>query len=147
MVYNQGYGMPQYPNINSFGSMPVNNSMYNQNVPMQQNYMQQSQMFGRIVNSQDVINANEVPMDGSVAVFPKNDYSEIYLKSWNRNGSIDTVIYKPVNIEENNISVSKVTLDSLNEDIISFKKEVLERFDNLEKPSSNRQNNKKVEEK
>lgn len=30
------------------------------------------------------------------ALFPKNDLSEIYLKSWTANGTIQTIVFKPV---------------------------------------------------
>lgn len=50
---------------------------------------------GRIVQAVENINANEVPMDGSMAFFPKQDMSEIYVKSWNANGKINTTVYKP----------------------------------------------------
>lgn len=50
---------------------------------------------GRIVQAVENINANEVPMDGSMAFFPKQDLSEIYVKGWNANGTINTIVYKP----------------------------------------------------
>lgn len=49
---------------------------------------------GRIVQAVENINANEVPMDGSMAFFPKQDLSEIYVKGWNANGTINTIVYK-----------------------------------------------------
>lgn len=49
---------------------------------------------GRVVNSPDDIRASEIPMDGTVAVFPASDYSYIVLKAWNSNGSIQTEIYQ-----------------------------------------------------
>ena len=51
---------------------------------------------GRIVQAVENINANEVPMDGSVAFFPKQDLTEIYAKSWNTDGTIRTLTFKPV---------------------------------------------------
>ena len=51
---------------------------------------------GRIVQAVETINPNEVPMDGSVAVFPKQDLTEIYAKSWNADGTIRTLTFKPV---------------------------------------------------
>ena len=51
---------------------------------------------GRIVQAIENINANEVPMDGSVAFFPKQDLTEIYAKSWNADGTIRTLTFKPV---------------------------------------------------
>ena len=35
-------------------------------------------------------------MDGSVAFFPRQDMSEIYAKSWNSDGTIRTLTFKPV---------------------------------------------------
>ena len=51
---------------------------------------------GRIVQAIENINANEVPMDGSMAFFPKQDLTEIYAKSWNADGTIRTLTFKPV---------------------------------------------------
>lgn len=52
---------------------------------------------GRVVNSPDDIRASEIPMDGTVAVFPASDYSYVVLKAWNSNGSIQTEIYQHIN--------------------------------------------------
>ena len=46
---------------------------------------------------QESIQASDVPMNMPYALFPKNDLSEIYLKSWNANGTIQTVVFKPMN--------------------------------------------------
>ena len=51
---------------------------------------------GRIVQAVETINPNEVPMDGSTAFFPKQDLTEIYAKSWNTDGTIRTLTFKPV---------------------------------------------------
>lgn len=40
----------------------------------------------------------DVPF-GSFSVFPKGDFGEIYLKTWNNNGTTQIITYKPV-IEE-----------------------------------------------
>lgn len=48
---------------------------------------------GRIVNNLDEITPQEVPMDGSVSLFPQNDYSAIYAKTWTKDGTIATVKY------------------------------------------------------
>lgn len=65
-------------------------------VQMQGTYQQQTVgINGRMVQSVENINANEVPMDGSMAFFPKQDMSEIYVKGWNANGTINTIVYKP----------------------------------------------------
>ena len=65
---------------------------------------------GRMVQGVENINANEVPMDGSMAFFPKQDLSEIYVKSWNANGRIKTIVYKPYTESDGN-NVSNPTTD------------------------------------
>lgn len=50
---------------------------------------------GMIIQSADNITADSVPMDGSIAVFPKQDLSEIYVKNWNSDGTIRTLVFKP----------------------------------------------------
>jgi hypothetical protein len=73
--------------------------------PMQniQRFQQQQQpeqiqqgIFGKVVQSQDSIVANDVPMNGSVAFFPKSDLSEIYAKQWSADGTISTMVFKPI---------------------------------------------------
>ena len=63
---------------------------------------------GRVVQAVENINANEVPMDGSMAFFPKQDLSEIYVKGWNANGTINTIIYKPYTAPKDNQTVNSI---------------------------------------
>nr|DAJ65944.1 MAG TPA: hypothetical protein [Bacteriophage sp.]DAW84210.1 MAG TPA: hypothetical protein [Bacteriophage sp.] len=63
---------------------------------------------GRIVQTVENINANEVPMDGSMAFFPKQDMSEIYVKGWNADGTIKTVVYKPYTAPKDNQTVNSM---------------------------------------
>ena len=56
----------------------------------------QQGIFGKVVQSQDSIVANDVPMNGSVAFFPKSDLSEIYAKQWSADGTISTMVFKPI---------------------------------------------------
>lgn len=63
---------------------------------------------GRIVQAVENINANEVPMDGSMAFFPKQDMSEIYVKGWNANGTINTIVYKPYTDPKDNQTVNSM---------------------------------------
>ncbi len=64
---------------------------------------------GKMVDTVEQITANDVPMDGSFAIFPKKDMSEIYLKSWTPNGTIATVVFKPVLEEQENNSIPTPT--------------------------------------
>lgn len=92
----------QMPQVNSYvpqyqSYQPAYNPM--QNIqrfqqPQQQEQMQQG-IFGKVVQSQDSIVANDVPMNGSVAFFPKSDLSEIYAKQWSADGTISTMVFKP----------------------------------------------------
>lgn len=99
---------------------------------MQQTIPQQiTGINGRIVQEVDNINANEVPMDGSMAFFPKQDLSEIYVKGWNADGTIRTTVFKPVS-NSNGINTSNIGSESK----ISLSEEVTEgimkRFDKIE---------------
>ena len=86
---------PQYYNpLAQVQNRPID---YQQNIP---NNYQQNQIVqginGKMIAEINQITANDVPMDGSVAFFPKQDLSEVYAKSWNADGTIRTVTYKPV---------------------------------------------------
>ena len=88
----QRYGNPYQQPVQQ---MQVQQSAYNQmqQVPQQ---IQQPQLIGHIVDGQKTIQASDVPMNAPYALFPKNDLSEIYLKSWTANGTIQTIVFKPV---------------------------------------------------
>ena len=49
---------------------------------------------GKIVDSEDMVKATEVPI-GGFGIFPKADLSEIYIKSWNNNGTTNLITFKP----------------------------------------------------
>lgn len=81
----------------SYYNMP-NYSPYNyMNYPYQpvQQQQQVSGLNGKIVDSADVVKATEVPM-GGYGIFPKADLSEVYIKSWNNNGTTSIITFKPV---------------------------------------------------
>lgn len=118
---------PQYyPQMNNYGQQYNPQQSYMDRLAGLQQYqqtLQQPQMAGaqmslpnqpfglngKIVDVVDQITANDVPMDGSVAIFPKKDMSEIYLKSWTPNGTIATVVFKPVLEEQQSNSISSTT--------------------------------------
>ena len=89
--------MQQIPRYNGMQYQQMQQPVY-QN-PVQQAPTQQQaaapQLIGRTVNSVDEITANDVPMNYPYAIFPKNDLSEVYLKSWTPNGTIQTITFKP----------------------------------------------------
>ena len=65
----------------------------------QQNQQAIIGLQGKMVDSIDMVKANEVPF-GGFGIFPKGDLSEIYIKSWNNNGTTQINTYKPVPMEE-----------------------------------------------
>ena len=90
----------QTPQMNSFIPQYGTYQQYNalQNVPRYQLQPEiQQGIYGKIVQSVDSIMANDVPMNGSVAFFPKSDLSEIYAKQWGADGKISTMVFKPGN--------------------------------------------------
>ena len=88
---------------------------------------------GRIVQVVENINANEVPMDGSMAFFPKQHLSEIYVKGWNADGTIKTIVYKPqidnksVQAVNSSFDTEKLKID-LSEQATA---DIMQRFDDL----------------
>lgn len=94
--------MPQYPIYTWGGSYPLTtttlpwaqNSPYAN--PVSQTQMKMPGIYGHFVNSESEITPNEVPMDGSYAIFPTNDFSRVFIKSWNMDGTISTREFSPV---------------------------------------------------
>lgn len=106
--YGQQYN-PQQPYMDRLASLqqyqqnlqPTQMSVANQ---MTGTFPQFQGLNGKVVDAVEQITANDVPMDGSFAIFPKKDMSEIYLKSWTPNVTIATVVFKPVLKEQANES-------------------------------------------
>nr|DAJ03563.1 MAG TPA: hypothetical protein [Bacteriophage sp.] len=94
MNYTPNYGAYQYNPM-------ANYQRYQQPEPTQG-------ISGRVVQAVETINPNEVPMDGSVAFFPKQDMSEIYVKGWNADGTINTIVYKPYTAPKDNQAVNSM---------------------------------------
>lgn len=97
------YSQQQY-GVNSY--IPYMQPRFQQpevQVPVQQVQQQTPQvqqmprgLNGMVVQAIENVTADCVPMDGSAAFFPKQDLSEIYVKSWCADGTIRTLTYKPV---------------------------------------------------
>lgn len=145
MAQNNGYP-PYFPNPGQSQSMPP------QPQPMMQPPASLSNIYGgnqqpliqtipgRVVQSEEEIKPNEVPMDLTIALFPKSDYSCIYARQWNRNGTIDPVKYVP---EPRQATATPSTDDG-------FKEAVFERLDKIEqllnrKPHYNKPKGQKKE--
>lgn len=126
-MYNNGYNSSNMYGNMYYDYMYPTTGGYNrtayayQQIPQQQNNYssQRNVLYGRFVNSIEEITPNEVPMDGSISIFPRNDYAEIYVKTWDTNGTIKTFTFVPQQtIEEKELNINDI---------------VLERLDNIEK--------------
>ena len=96
--YNIQTAYPQYGYNPYFQQPRMQQSQIEQMQPVNQFQQQMPRgVNGRVVQSVEMITANDVPMDGSAAFFPMQDMSAIFAKSWNADGTIKTVIFKPVN--------------------------------------------------
>lgn len=109
-----------------------------------QSFQQQQRvngLNGRFVGKIEDITANEVSMDGSVSFFPTNDLSIIYAKSWNADGTIKTIAYKPIldDLEQkvgiSTNEVEKLKID-LSENLTGIYEKLSEIESKLEKPKT-----------
>lgn len=93
--YNPSYYMGGYPPYSNQYPLPNQQppqpsfQMNNQPTPQPQS------LNGKIVDSEDVVRATEVPI-GGYGIFPKADLSEIYIKSWNNNGTTSVITFRPI---------------------------------------------------
>lgn len=116
---------PQFSQQNQFIQQPV-----------QQN--QPQGIVGKVVNDFSELTANDVPMNGSAAFFPKADGSELQVRSWTANGTIQTVVYKPV-LDQNQAegtNTPQMDFNALNEDVKALREDILARLDSIEKSVS-----------
>ena len=77
----QGMYYPQQP---QYYSQQINSIPQNINV-----------LNGKVVDSEDMVRIQEIPL-GGYGIFPKADMSNIYLKTWNNDGTTKIISYIPV---------------------------------------------------
>lgn len=79
--------------------MPQYNPMPNQ-TPQQPQFIP-VQIHGHTIKDENTeIAPNDVPMDGTVSLFPTENYSCIFAKHWNKDGKITTTKFVPVPMDE-----------------------------------------------
>lgn len=83
-----------YYNPNYYMNYPYNTQYPIPGPQVSQPPLPQS-LNGKIVDSADVVRATEVPI-GGYGIFPKADLSEIYIKSWNNNGTTSVITFVPM---------------------------------------------------
>lgn len=132
--YSGNYMMPQ-------PQMPI---MSQSNIQTQQGQPQASTLNGKLVDSLDVAKATEVPI-GGYGVFPKADLSEIYIKSWNNNGTTSIITFKPIAPEENPTSATQQE-NNISNMLIQKISELENKIDMLIQPKTNNNNGVKKNE-
>lgn len=89
-----------YYQPNLYGNYPYGSYGQVQNTMMQQPPQQASYgLQGKVVDSGEIVKVTDVPF-GTYGVFPKADMSEIYIKTWNNNGTTNIITYKPIATED-----------------------------------------------
>lgn len=144
---NQNLFQPYSYNQNPY---PINPNYQTQNQyqgfqPVQQAQFNNQLINGKIITKLEDITANDVPMDGSEAIFPLADKSKIYIKQWNANGTISTVEYLPQICNETS-NASNSTLSIEKEEFDSFKQlltSIEEKVNKLTVPQQNKRTTKK----
>lgn len=139
----QNYFQPQMNNgqmmMNPYMDRMAQLQQYQQNLQQPQMPMSNQQqiqgVIGRFVGDFSEITANDVPMDGRSAIFPKTDMSEIQVRTWGNDGKIVSTSYKPVISDSD--SQSSVLSNSTEKLKIGLSDEAtdvfMKRFDELEK--------------
>lgn len=89
-----------------------NNSNYYSN--FNSNQPQQSQqigyLLGKVVDGEEILKVTEVPI-GGYGIFPKADFSEIYVKYWTNNGTTNIMKFAPITKQEED--QPKITLQNI----------------------------------
>lgn len=101
--YNSSPYQPSYPTP-QYNPVP----QMQPQMPQQPQYTNQAQppfipvqIHGHTIKDENTeIAPNDIPMDGTVSLFPTEDYSCIFAKHWNKDGKITTTKFVPVPIDE-----------------------------------------------
>lgn len=108
--------MNYYPNNFYQNYQPqsaMNPTSYSQFSPQSQQLLYGLQ--GKVVESADMVKVTEIPF-GSYGVFPKTDLGEIYLKTWNNNGTTKILTYKPVEeAVKSEVDTNAIVLEKINQ--------------------------------
>lgn len=90
---------------------------------------------GHLVTNENEIMPQEVPMDGSVSLFPQNDYSCIYAKTWTKEGTIATLKFVPEQPqnEEPQKSPLEMRLESIEQKLDTMTRQMFNKPRNFQK--------------
>ena len=137
MFPNYSYNAPMYGNYpvqqNGSYEQPM---FYQDRMSFLQNQIQQNRqppinqvngLYGKIVDSIEVVKATDIPMDGNMYYFPKADSSEIYLKRWLPNGTTEVITF----------SKSLPIVEEIVKEDVESKQEIFDKLNLIEKQISN----------
>lgn len=68
--------------------------------PQTMNQPRQQGILGHMISNPNEITPQEIPMDGSISLFPMQDGSAVIGKFWDNNGQIKTIRFIPENVEQ-----------------------------------------------
>lgn len=97
--YMQNPYMPQYGGF-QYGNYPMQQNVpyptfgpQPQTISNSADGLVKSDLSGKIVESENDISVNDIPMDGKVHLFILKDYSKVIGKAWTADGKIATSVY------------------------------------------------------
>ena len=137
------YNPSFYPSYNGNIQMPPSQYYFNQQPQQVMNNPSANGLNGKLVDSEDMARVTEVPI-GGYGIFPKADLSEIYIKSWNSNGTTSIITFKPITPEENPTSATQQE-NSMSNVLIQKITELENKIDMLIQPKTNNNGVKKNE--
>lgn len=76
---------------------------------------------GRVISNPDSIAPQEVPMDGSISVFPMQDNSAIFVKRWNADGTIKTIKFIPDSTVSDTAPTSSISLEDISQELAEIR--------------------------
>lgn len=89
-------------------------------------------LSGRSVADINEVAANELPMDGSLAIFPKTDGSAIYARSLNGDMSVNTRVYIPAPEDYEENQTVNTTPEVSNADVMQAIADLANQFSNIQ---------------
>ncbi len=135
----------QQPQMNPYQNsyQPMQNPymaqmQYQQNFQPQVQQIQQPPQIGlncRLVDDFNAIVANDVPMDGNGAIFVDRNGTEMQWRNWTPNGTIQTIVYKPIQPENQSeaTNIPQMDFNALNEDVRALREDIKGVRDMIEK--------------
>lgn len=103
-----------YYSTNFYSNYPYGQQSYMMNPYFQPQQQQQMGLQGKMVDGEEMVKATDVPV-GGYGIFPKADLSEIYIKTWNNNGTTNIITFQPIankqkEEQEKNLILEKLQL-------------------------------------